>query len=79
MISGLKVGMGGSMARHQYVFRDSWEGGRTDRDRGGRRNGGNHFPVRVQRIVAFELVLFTCYIRQAELIGDVTRWNRERD
>jgi len=32
----------------------------TDLDRGVSRKGGNHFPVRVHRMVAFELVLFTC-------------------
>lgn len=35
--------------------------GRTDRDRGDNRKGGNHFPESVHRMVAFELVLFTCY------------------
>ena len=34
--------------------------GCTDLDRGESRKGGSHFPVRVHRIVAFELVLFTC-------------------
>jgi len=39
--------------------------GRSDRDRGERRNGGSHFPDSVHRIVAFEFVLFTCCLSAA--------------
>lgn len=58
--SGLMVEMGGSMATYQLL---SWNRGarrRTDRDSGDSRKGGSHFPSRSHRIVAFELVLFTC-------------------
>ena len=34
--------------------------GCTDLERGDSRKGGSQFPVRIHRIVAFELVLFTC-------------------
>jgi hypothetical protein len=63
MRSGLMVVKGGSMASRQLFHSiQRWKcgRGRTDRDRGDSRKGGNHFPVRVHRIVAFELVLFTC-------------------